>query len=117
METQDTFNSQRGGEYALPSSANARVSPSDVWGARLKRVGDYEKRGVAQAEPFETFLAVIQAELFRIAIMLEDAVEQSFKHDCCGEYGGRAANRPITQYLRAARQIEQNVRLEISSRN
>jgi len=117
METENTFHSQRGGEHARRSSAEAHDLPSTGQAVRLQRVGEYEESGVARSEKFAAFLAAIQSELFRIAISLEDAVQQSFRHGRCGADGIRAADPPMTRYLRAARQIEQNARLEIHARN
>jgi hypothetical protein len=113
MNTQHLFGTEGPCDEGRLSSAESHIGPTDVRTARLDRVDEYEEWGIAQAESFAAFLAVIQAELFRTAVTLEDAMQQSFSRCRCGPDGIRAAHRPITQYLRALRQIEQNVRLEL----
>jgi hypothetical protein len=109
MNTQHSFATERACDDVRYSSAEAHVWSSDGRRVRLERIGEYEEWGIAQAEPFAAFLAVIQAELFRAAYTLENSVEQSFSHCRSGADGIRVADRPITQYLRVLRQIEQNV--------
>src|SRR6476620_5759273 len=109
MNTQQSFASEGACDDARLSSSEGPVWPSDGRNVRLERIGEYEDWGVAQAEPFAAFLALIQAELFRAAYTLENLVQQSFSYCGSGADGIRVVDRPITQYLRALRQIEQNV--------
>jgi hypothetical protein len=117
MNTQQSFASEGACDDARLSSSEGPVWPSDGQYVRLERIGEYEDWGVAQAEPFAAFLAVIHAELFRAAYMLENSMEQLFSHCRSGADGIRVADRPITQYLRVLRQIEQNVGQKIVLKN
>jgi hypothetical protein len=108
LNTQCTFGTEGAGD-ARHSSVEVHAWPTDGRTVRIERISEYEQWGVSQAEPFAAFLAVIQAELFRAAYRLENSVQQSFSHCRSGADGIRVADRPITQYLRVLRQIEQNV--------
>ena len=116
MCVQDNPGSTRGGDDVQFPSASAHVPNPSGKAAHLERVDEYEQEGGLRADRDATFLAVILAELFRIACGLEDEVQAALDHTPSNSDNLRA-ERMVVQYLRAVRRIDRYVRLEIRHTN
>lgn len=98
-----------------PPSVLAQVPCASGKAALLERVDEYEQDGSLRANSDATFLAVILAELIRIACGLEDAAQETLSH-LSWSAGSLGAECTIAQYLRVVRRIERYARLETINR-
>jgi hypothetical protein len=114
METQNRVNrSGRASVPPEPSSTSSERLPAEVREAHQKRIDEYEQRGMENQQPFEAFLATVQADLFRVTCNLGDGVEQALAHGGANVERIRATEPEVQKYLRVSLRMAQYAQLEI----
>jgi hypothetical protein len=116
MNTQHNLGTTQGGEDVGFPADSAHVPSRDGKDAYRERVDEYEQEGILRADRDAAFLAVILAELFRIACGLEAELQAALDHAPSNLDNLRAEHK-VVQYLRAVRRIDRYVRLEIRHTN
>src|SRR6266478_5776181 len=114
----DTKNTPRSKPHEV---THENVSPLDaplplsLRQARQKRVDEYESQGLATQELDASFLTVAQADLLRVACVLEDEAKQTLK-GCRTSETLADVHPAIHRFLAATRRIARCAELEVRAK-
>jgi hypothetical protein len=98
-----------------PAVAAADRSPPDGNEVLLKRVAEYELQGLEKSQGFESLMAAVQADLFRVASLLEADANQALVG--CTTVDSICEAETITSpYFCVTRKIARNAQLELRAR-
>jgi hypothetical protein len=115
MEAHTTSPSEHPNLRSEPAVAATDRSPRNGRKAFLKRVTEYESQGLEKSQGFETLMAAVQADLFRVASRLgEDAIQALM--GCTAVDSICDAEAITSPYLRVTRRIARYAQLELRSR-
>lgn len=91
-------------------SSDSASAPQQNQG-RLERVDDYEAAGTAKPDPLDACIAIVNADLIRIAIEYGRTIRESLSHEATGE-SFRRRELNLNNYLRLTRQIDRFAHLD-----
>ena len=116
MEMKNTWQSEHTNFHPERVSATYGRPGADMRQARLKRVDEFETEGLAKPGSFERLIVLVQADLFRIACVSEDAAKEAVVNQ--SEANNISAGEPaIRRHLAIARRLARNAWLEVRNRS
>jgi hypothetical protein len=100
---------ERDGETPQPDEQ----SPSENYQLRLQRVRDYQNKSIANANELESNLGSINSGLLRIALRLEETIEEAMARTPVPVERMQRVYQAIDTHLRVSKQIDRFAQVEL----